>query len=252
LTVRWENGGLTPISSTSAFLPQAINNAGRIAGWIPLNNNVATWEDGSVTDLGFPGVAFDITDSDQLVGYGPLGPFGHFHAFLWSADDGITDLGAPVGTFSMAHAINSAGAGESGGRAVLWHEGAATVLPNLPGCSTGVARGINDSGDVVGESCGRATMWRILSPLEHLVRLSAMVESLRSAGIIADHQAHGLEATPRVATALLNDDKTTPARHQLNAFVEQVDALVQSGSVPASAVRDLLASANGAIAALSQ
>jgi probable HAF family extracellular repeat protein len=57
----------------------------------------------------------------------------------------------------------------TGGRAVLWHDGALTDLGMLPGDQYNTAKAINDRGEVVGWSVGepgspkpwRAFSWRL-------------------------------------------------------------------------------------------
>jgi probable HAF family extracellular repeat protein len=111
----------------------AINERGQAAGVSsdcgasPTIFHAVLWsEDGSVTDLGNLGgtlnnVAQDINNHGQVVGFSGLpGNTGAYHAFLWTARDGMRDLGAsPSGTDLFASA----------------------------------AFGINDNGQVVGWAC---------------------------------------------------------------------------------------------------
>jgi probable HAF family extracellular repeat protein len=119
-----------------------------------------------LTDLGdLPGgvdesQARAINDRRQVVGYSIAATGGR--AFLWTRDSGMQDLGdLPGGSnFSSASDISSLGhvVGRSGapggfGRAFLWTpEGGMQNLGDLPGGYRSVAHGVNDHGQVVGES----------------------------------------------------------------------------------------------------
>lgn len=85
-----------------------------------------------------------------------------YHAFEWSCDGSYTDLGTlPGGTDSWANANNQFGqvagwstnpAGER--HAVRWEADGSIV-----DLGAGVARDIDDQGQVVGDSNGRAVIW---------------------------------------------------------------------------------------------
>jgi probable HAF family extracellular repeat protein len=122
-------------------------------------------------------VAYDINNAGQVVGrsfsadppiFPPNDPEFRSHAFLWSAGTGMQELGALSGGYSVAYAVNEAGqvVGRSWLatfspapygqqiRAVLWTPGQA--VRDLGGLWAGpynsAAYGINDVGQIVGES----------------------------------------------------------------------------------------------------
>jgi probable HAF family extracellular repeat protein len=133
------------------------------------------WEkDGSVHDLGnlggsvntaLPGVgnrALGINNQGQVVGGSTLPGNVTAHAFLWTREKGMQDLGTLPGDFnSGALSINNKGEvvgvsnDQSGGaRAFLWRNGVMTDLntlvpPNSP-LNLLFAAGINDVGEIVG------------------------------------------------------------------------------------------------------
>ena len=105
----------------------------------------------SSSDLPFEGRA--INESGQVVG-------GTLRAMLWTPGSGVQDLGTLGGASSAAYGINESGqvVGSSltatGERhAFLWTPGQGMRdLGTLAGGTVSTARGINDRGDVVGES----------------------------------------------------------------------------------------------------
>jgi probable HAF family extracellular repeat protein len=116
----------------------------------------------TVTDLGtFGAVAYanGINSAGQVAGYSSFSPLdGHGHAFLW--DHGVmNDLGTlPGGTYSSASAINDLGqvvgtadAAGTPSQGFLWDQGTMRDLGALGG-DAAFAYGVNDVGQVVGES----------------------------------------------------------------------------------------------------
>jgi len=115
-------------------------------------------------------LAFAINNNGDVVGYSVMYrvlPDGNittmpYHAFLWTAKNGMKDLGTlPGGNISFAFDINNNGqiVGYSNGtniapyHAVMWSmKGAITDLGTLPGGNNSLARSINENGQVVGMS----------------------------------------------------------------------------------------------------
>src|SRR2546422_193771 len=78
---------------------------------------------------------------------------GQPHAFLWTAANGMRDLGTLGGTASMALGINNRGEVVGGsGRAFLWTQQAGIVDLGTLGGRTSCANDVNDLGYVVGAS----------------------------------------------------------------------------------------------------
>ncbi|WP_334106509.1 PEP-CTERM sorting domain-containing protein [Methylobacillus sp.] len=129
----WENGTLTELGSLSqnsqAF---AINNNGDIAGYSyqTAGNSIPTlWSNGNIINLGtlggIHGQARDINDLGQIVGTSNLSGNNATHATLWE-NGNIIDLGTLTGAgSSYAFGINNIGqiVGESNGFATLWQDG---------------------------------------------------------------------------------------------------------------------------------
>jgi probable HAF family extracellular repeat protein len=150
-----------------------INGRGQVVGGQA--GHAALWQDGTLTDLGSltgPGGesgALALNDAGQVVGASggravlitPEDTNQDGAPDRWYRDDdrnGVNDLMTALGAFvgeSSAHDINAAGqvVGESGGRAVLWRNGDMIDLGSLAASDTQMAAlGINDAGQVVGRS----------------------------------------------------------------------------------------------------
>ncbi len=120
---------------------------------------VAAAQSYTVTDLGTLGGGFSsaraINDSGQVVGEGSVSD-GSYHAFLWSKETGMRDLGVlhPADSDSYAIGINTSGevVGYSGTYAFLWTESNGMQDMGSLGGGNSVPFAINDSGQVVGSS----------------------------------------------------------------------------------------------------
>jgi len=111
----------------------------------------------TVTDLGtFPGDTFTeprgINNSGQVIGRS-LVPFGDGHAFLWLPEPAY---GLPAGMNDLglqwANALNDLGqvVGSSNGRAFVWQDGMTRLLNNPQPRRSAEALAINPPGHVVG------------------------------------------------------------------------------------------------------
>jgi probable HAF family extracellular repeat protein/T5SS/PEP-CTERM-associated repeat protein len=145
-----------------------INDDGLVVGASQFGSymHAFLWDDGTITNLGELGGqgswAYDVNDSNQVVGGSPLGS-GDNHAFLWQTGSGMQDLGTLGGPSSYAFEINNSGQAVGSAccapdtylsHAVLWGSGGIVDLGDLdplwPAISA--AYGINDAGQVVGGS----------------------------------------------------------------------------------------------------
>ena len=121
------------------------------------------WQNGTVTNLGSLGgtmnVAARINNRGQVCGLSSLPGDTIKHAFLWTKNSGIRDLGtlSPGDSYSNCTGINSRGqvvgesCGPNGCRAFLWQNGLMTDLnPLVPGGGSTLslfeAEGINSRG----------------------------------------------------------------------------------------------------------
>jgi probable HAF family extracellular repeat protein len=147
-------------------LAEAINDRGDAVGraeFVPGLDHPFLWRRGRLIDLGElkptfdgSGAAFDVNNRGQVVGYSNVGsksPMIGTRAFIWQ--NGVMIALNTPGTDSMATAINERGqvVGTYGTvtdtHAFLWQRGVLTDL------GLGIARDINDRGQVVGSRLAR-------------------------------------------------------------------------------------------------
>lgn len=167
----FKDGIMKDIGNGYSGIAYAVNENDQIVGQLQISYNSANggsvnraflWENGKITKLGgSPGVALDINNSKQAVGYMFIGETDGFpvHAYLW--EKGKTkDLGTLGGNdnegTTRANAINESGqivgcsiAKDGFQHPFLWENGVMRDLGNvynLGGCAVDV----NDSGQVLG------------------------------------------------------------------------------------------------------
>ncbi|MGQ9652412.1 MAG: PEP-CTERM sorting domain-containing protein [Phycisphaerae bacterium] len=163
----WEDGsihdlGALPGEERSAALQ--INAHGQIAGDAGYTSiHAVVWNVGNqiIRDLGTLGGlhsgARAINDAGQVVGFSHMPGQCCSHAFLWTLEDGMVDLGTlPIGHSTEARGINNLGqvVGFTGPhfRAFVWEDGHLRYIdPDAEtSLETTFANGVNDSGIVVG------------------------------------------------------------------------------------------------------
>jgi probable HAF family extracellular repeat protein len=121
------------------------------------------WVPTDVGTLGGSSVATAVNNAGQVVGYSQLTTSVSTHAFLWTADRGMMDLGALGGNNSRATDINDAGQvvgwseiGDGRQHAFFW-----TPDDGMVDLGPGEATDINAAGLVVGSTggFGRPFLW---------------------------------------------------------------------------------------------
>ncbi len=141
----------------------AVNRRGQVAGHSRIAGAVVKHafliaDPGSMVDLGSLGgggamsLAHDVNDAGAVVGLAETST-GRPHAFLWTAADGLRDLGALGAAPSIALGINNRTEVVGGsGHAFLWTEQAGMVDLGTLGGRTSCANDVNDLGCIVGVS----------------------------------------------------------------------------------------------------
>jgi probable HAF family extracellular repeat protein len=212
-----KRGGLTellPYSYNSEAI--GINNRGQIVGWngymypddcSPFCSRAegtydypkpSLWENGVLTELGIPptvtdswlvgfggvGVAYDINDATQVVGWSAIEQSNEprywvHHAFLWTRKHGMEDLGTLPGDLSsvakhinvFGHVIGSSYVDtQHEGRPFIWTrkqgmQDLNTLIDARSGWILRLATGINFRGEIVGSgTLNHATHGFLLTP----------------------------------------------------------------------------------------
>jgi probable HAF family extracellular repeat protein/YVTN family beta-propeller protein len=153
-----------------------LNDAGQVVGYSSpepgpqINTLVATLWSGEtgILELGSLGgnsLAYAINKAGDVVGYS-FRPEGPYHAFLWTSEDGMTDLGLPGGERSRARGINDrqevvgfSFRPTGGYYAFHWTaKDGTTELDNLDG--NGSAWDINLHGQIAGHSQLPSGQWQ--------------------------------------------------------------------------------------------
>jgi probable HAF family extracellular repeat protein len=218
---QWTQAGGLQILPSDVYQSKAngINNRGQIVGatgdfsapfppTFPLqpggeSADAALWDKGVLTIL--PPLASgkqscseatDVNDFGQVVGWSNTVPNDCFppqssHAFLWTMDGGIQDLGVlPGATTSAADKINWCGQviGSSGGRPFIWTKSQGMrdlndLIAPHSGWALSTATGINVWGQIVGQGTLKG------QPHGFLLTPRALEESLEKT--IPDAHLHG-------------------------------------------------------------
>ncbi|MBV8196800.1 MAG: hypothetical protein JO263_01585 [Candidatus Eremiobacteraeota bacterium] len=180
----WRYGKMTPLPTLGGNNSEAydVNNRGQIVGVAEtsaqdpsckapqvFDYSAVIWEpNGKVKTLpplsgDTTGAAVSINRSGAAVGYsGPCSVIAH--AVLWQNGSAI-DLGNLGGSYSYGNVLNNRGQivgysylpGNTAYHAFLWQNGTMSDLGTLPGDVNSQALGINDKGQVVGNSCNASS-----------------------------------------------------------------------------------------------
>jgi probable HAF family extracellular repeat protein len=171
------------------------------------------WQNGAATDLGNLGgtghllgnIALDINNQGQVVGNSDVTGDRGSHAFLWTSQKGMQDLGTlPGDAISTAIWINDAGTivGVSADahfnpRGVIWQNGVMTDLNTLVPKTSPLflltACSVNATGEIIGLAVDKAT-----------------------------GEAHGYLATPKPATSEFSTNEASGDRPVLSEAVRQL------------------------------
>jgi probable HAF family extracellular repeat protein len=149
------------------------------------------------------GVALAINDKGEAAGFTASCAGGH--ALMWKNGTAI-DLGSLGGTFGVANAINNQGTvvgnsnvpGDETSHAFLWQSGVMSDLGVLPGDFGSVALGINNEGQVVGDSADEngehPFLWQngVMTNLNDLIPAASPLFLIDANGINSRGEISGL------------------------------------------------------------
>jgi len=157
-----------------------INDAGVIVGSMTHNDlgfRGFVYEDGEyavlspvIPDAGWSG-ASAINNDGTVVGYRSIAEdVNPYNAFIWSAEEGFTDLGVMEGPYSSAFDVSDAGAVvgwtgsvSPGDEGFVWKNGDVVILGPIPGGVSSTARAVNAREQVVGSGAFEVGKGRALS-----------------------------------------------------------------------------------------
>ncbi len=165
-TLGWEYGSSRDISDAGAMVGH-----GRSVDWKTVSGDylVHGWflKDGAVQEIGASGQAsraLAVNENDQVTG--DINTGSAHNAYLWQ--NGTATILSTGGSPSVGNDINDqypvqvvGGTRVSGlNRAFLWQSDNTTLLPDLPDSSYATAMAVNNAGQAVGISAGKAVLWQ--------------------------------------------------------------------------------------------
>ncbi len=253
-----------------------VNNLGQVVGWSNTSMDPALNEthaflwapEAGMIDLGTLGgtysKAVDVNEEGQVVG-DIVRSDGLTHGFLWTADGGMQDLGT-LGAQSYAKHINNWGqvVGVSFITASQWHAFLWTPtqgmidLGTLSGHQRSDAVDINEQGQIAGWSSSSTTgeehavLWTTPppnppTPEEQIAALIGEVGELVDGGVLKEGNGNALIQKLENAARMLEEDKDPATCGQLQAFVNQVEALADTGRLPEELAAGLIDAASSVI-----
>ncbi len=188
--VTWGANGeiqaLPPLPGDTVGFALGINNSGQIAGssgncantvvtavGLFVGPHAVIWENGSVTNLGSlggtMGKAGAINDRGEVAGFSSLPGDSSVHAFLWTKDTGMQDLGGlgtdfladPAGINNKTQVVGGSCDVSGNCRAFLWEKNVMSdlndlIAPDSPWYLV-YALGINDAGEIAGFAVEKST-----------------------------------------------------------------------------------------------
>ena len=160
----------------------------------------------------------------------------------YAASGGFTDPGADSWTATVNY-------GDGSGAQSLALSGTAFSLAHTYETAGTFTVTVTVQDDEAGSGMRSATVV-VASAAEAIGTLSERVSAMASAGTLSRGESNALDASLRNALKSLDKDNPTPARNQLEAFVNKVDAMQQSGRLDAALATALSSYAQRIIASM--
>ena len=154
----------------------------------------------------------------------------------------FTDPGADTWTATVNY-------GDGSGTQTLALSGKSFSLAHTYATAGTVTVTVTVQDDELGTASRTATVV-IASAADAIGTLSSQVTALQTAGTLSNGESNALDASLRNALKSLDKDNPTPARNQLEAFINKVQAMQQSGRLDASNASALIAYAQRIIASI--
>jgi probable HAF family extracellular repeat protein len=238
-------GGITSYSVDLNNLGQVVGSAETSTG----ENHAFLWtSDAGMTDLGTLGHTYSfvskINDQGYIIGGVADSIKGPYQAFLWTQESGMT-LIAPTDTY-LSEATDINNLGEIVGyyyfydnlklpcHAFAWTSEESFIDLGTLGGEYSDAFAINDFGQVVGSSGTvenqlHAVVWEL--PQQTTGIIINEIEDLIEEGELNAGQGTALTAKLEAAIVLMNKGKFLPAQNLLQAFINQVNSLINNGAL---------------------
>jgi probable HAF family extracellular repeat protein len=267
---RWRDGTTTDLGTlvgpAGESRAHAVNDALVVVGVSTSSSGVGhavEWVDGNIIDLDPSGtersVALGVNNAGHIVGYRTIA--GSFHATLWR-DGQMIDLGA--GDASSARLITEddviAGV-RNWGVGWLWHDRAQGPIDlPLPADQPAGAPWVIASGAALGFTFNldltsvRAASWTftVASPPtnEQIDHLEGAVTDLQATGAVTPGISQSLRSKLDGAARQCERGNANAARSQIRAFINHVNALVESGTLTAAQGAALVSEAEAILGSL--
>jgi probable HAF family extracellular repeat protein len=244
----WDEGVMVDLGTLGGYTSYAaaVNEFGHVTGSAAVSGNYLNpffWDGTEMTELceqptGFPNKGIALNDLDQVVGTCSKG--SQSAGFIWERSSGLRPLGDLGGIRTTPLDINNLGqvvgysetaSGES--HAFFWDDGTMIDLGKLEGTTFSGAWFINDAGQIIGRSEGRAVLWTVVirpaTPSEETQILIDAVEQLVASGAMDEVAANSLLVKLNVVNTHLNEGRTRAAVALLTVFLMDVERYVAVG-----------------------
>jgi probable HAF family extracellular repeat protein len=170
----WRDGVMTDLGvlpGAESSYAHAINDRGEIVGWSGTIGgeddwiHAFVWRDGAMVDIGAPAVgssASDINNRGEIVGESGVAGWWGSVAVRWRHDSAqpLTDLRSRATSISDSGSIAGCGSDSGADFGFLWRRGRFLVIEPPPGETYVQLFGINNRGQIAGNTDHSAIVWQ--------------------------------------------------------------------------------------------
>jgi probable HAF family extracellular repeat protein len=201
--------------------------------------------------------AYSINDANQVAGI----VSGDAIIYVWSPSNGMTLLNVSAGGSwyvlinDLGQVVGSTSVGDES-RAFVWDpELSLLYLPHLS-IEVPMSYGgrSNNNGQIAGASNGHPVLWTVEfpppTPQKQIALIDTKVDALVNSGVLDQGEGTALISKLDAATSQVNKGNNKAARNILGAFINTVDAFVNSGRLTSTQAQPLINATNIAISKL--
>lgn len=201
--------------------------------------------------------AYSINDANQVAGI----VSGDAIIYIWSPNSGMTLLNISAsGSYyvlinDLGQVTGSTSVGDES-RAFLWDpELSLLYLPHLS-IEVPMSYGgrSNNNGQIAGASNGHPVLWTVElpppTPQKQIALIDTKVDTLVNSGVLDQGEGTALISKLDAATVQVNKGNNKAARNILGAFINTVEAFVNSNRLTSVQAQPLITAANAAISKL--